>query len=143
MTVMGRSFKDIFIVVFPLTGALFGVLVYFLLRLGTIGPNGMTTAAGLGFICGMVFGIGVGYFVRSLDYSFDIDPSINIAPRLQTLIMGMGYRYDTQLEKIMTFEPTVRAGMFADRIRVELMPRRVRLEGPHWHIQKIRTTLRV
>ncbi|NDE89841.1 MAG: hypothetical protein EB059_01675 [Alphaproteobacteria bacterium] len=140
---MKRKFGDIFFVVFPLTAILFGALTYFLLNFKSLGPHGMMMALGLGVMCGMVFGIGVGYFVRSLEYAFDIDPSVDISTRLQLLLIGMGYRIDNQFQKIMTFQPTVRAGIFADRIRIEMMPGHIRMEGPHWHIEKIRATLGV
>lgn len=140
---MRRNFKEIFMVVFPLTAMLFGGMTYFLLNLKSLGPHGMMMAGGLGFACGIVFGVGVGYFVRSLEYGFDIDPSVDIITRLQLLLLEMGYRLDNQFQKIITFEPTMRAGIFADRIRVEMMPGHVKIEGPHWHVEKIRATLGV
>lgn len=138
-----RSFKDIFMVVFPLTALLFGGMLYFLLNLKTLGPHGMWMAIGLGFACGVVFGVGVGYFVRSLEFTFEIDPSVDISTRLQLLLLEMGYRLDNQFQKVITFAPTIRAGIFSDRIRVELLNGAVRLEGPRWHLEQIREKLGV
>lgn len=140
---MGRGFKDIFLIVFPLTAALFGGMTYFLLNLKTLGMEGVWMAVGLGFACGLVFGVGVGYFVRSMEYSFDIDPMVDISTRLQLLLLEMGYRLGHQFKKVITFEPTLRAGIFADRIRVEMMQGTVRMEGPRWHIERLRSKLGV
>lgn len=140
---MNRSFKEIFLIVFPLTGVAFGALVYFLMRFNTLGEKGIMMASILGLACGIVFGIGTGYFVRSLEYDFDIDPSVDIHTRLQLLLVEMGYRLDNQFQKIITFEPTMRAGIFADRIRVELMPGHIKIEGPHWHLEQLRQRLGV
>lgn len=138
---MQRKFSDIFLIVFPLTALVFGAMTYFLLGLKVHGTHGLYMAVGLGFMCGIVFGVGVGYFVRSLEYEFDIDPSVDIATRLQLVLLEMGYRIDSQFKKVITFKPTMRAGIFADRIRVELVSGHVRLEGPHWHVERIRATL--
>jgi hypothetical protein len=140
---MKRKFSGIFLIIFPLTALLFGVMTYFLLNFKSHGQHGVAMACGLGVMCGMVFGIGVGYFVRSLEYDFDIDPSIDISTRLQLMLSEMGYRVDNQFQKIITFKPTMRAGIFADRIRVEIIPGHVRIEGPHWHIEKICSNLGV
>ena len=140
---MKRKFTDIFLIIFPLTALVFGTMTYFLLNFKSQGQQGLWMAGGLGMMCGVVFGVGVGYFVRSLEYDFDIDPSIDISARLQLLLLEMGYRVDNQFQKVITFKPTVRAGIFSDRIRVELVPGHVRIEGPHWHIEKLRAELRV
>lgn len=138
-----RSFKDIFILVFPLTAVLFGAMTYFLLNLKTLGEQGVWMAVGLGFACGVVFGVGVGYFVRSLDFKFEVDPSVDIFTRLQVLLLDMGYRLESQFQKVITFEPTMRAGIFSDRIRVELLQGEVRIEGPRWHLERLREKLGV
>lgn len=138
-----RSFKDIFFIVFPLTALVFGGLLYFLFDLDARGSSGMMLAVGLGFGCGAVFGIGIGYFVRSLDFTFEVDPSVDIVTRLQLMLGEMGYRLDNQFQKIITFVPTMRAGIFADQVRVELMQGAVRIEGPRWHLECIRQKLGV
>jgi NhaP-type Na+/H+ or K+/H+ antiporter len=140
---LNRSFKDIFVLVFPLTGLLFGAMTYFLLNLKTLGPQGLWMAIGLGFACGMVFGIGVGYFVRSLEITFEVDPTIDLHTRLQLILLDMGYRLGDQFQKVITFEPTVRAGIFADRIRVEFIHGTVRMDGPRWHLERLREKLGV
>ena len=138
-----RSFKDIFFMVFPLTAALFGGMTYFLLNLHSLGTKGVMTAAGLGFACGIVFGVGVGYFVRSLIFQFNLDPSVDIYTRLQLILLEMGYRLDNKFQKIVTFAPTARAGIFADTVRVEFMQGTVRIEGPRWHMEQLRIKLNV
>lgn len=140
---MGRGFKDIFMVVFSLTGMLFGALTYFLLNLDTLGGNGLWIALGLGVACGLTFGIAVGYFVRSMEFTFNIDPSVDIFTRMQLLLLEMGYKLDNQFKKVITFQPTLRAGIFADHIRVEMMQGTVRMEGPHWHLERLREKLGV
>lgn len=138
-----RSFKDIFLIVFPLTAVVFGGMVYYLLRFHTLGEKGLMMAGGLGLACGLVFGIGVGYYARSLEIDFEIDPSVDICTRLQLLLLEMGYRLDNQFQRVITFEPTMRAGIFADRIRVELANGSVHLEGPRLHLEKLRQKLGV
>lgn len=140
---MNRSFKDIFLVVFPLTAITFSGLVYLLMRFHTLGEKGVFMAAILGVALGLVFGIGVGTFVRSLEVSFPVDPSVDIYTRLQLMLLEMGYRLDNQFQKIVTFKPTMRAGIFSDQIRVELMHGMVKLEGPRWHLEKLRANLGV
>ena len=140
---MKRKFADIFLIVFPLTGIMFGVLVYFLWNLKAQGLHGLTTAAALGTGCGLVFGCFVGFFVRSMHYQFAIDPSVDISTRLHLMLHSMGYRPDSQMQKILLFSPTVRSGIFADRIRIEINAGQVTIEGPHSHVEKIRDTLAV
>ncbi len=140
---MGRSFKDIFFVVFPLTGLLFGAMMYYLLNLKTLGEHGLWMAVGLGFACGTVFGIGVGYLVRTNEITFAVDPSVDIFTRLQLLLIGMGYKLDNQFQKVITFEPTMRAGILSDRIRVEMMQGMIKIGGPVYHLDKIRAQLGV
>ncbi len=140
---MKRDFFSIFALIFVLTATLFGCLTFYLLNLKSLGDHGMLVAGGLGFLCGAVFGVGIGYFVRTAAYSFDIDPCVDIDTRLQILLLDMGYRLENRFKKVMTFIPTFRAGIFADRIRAELMPGYVMLEGPYWHIEKIRRALGV
>ncbi len=140
---MKRNFGEIFLVVFPLTGLVFGTLIYFLWNLNAHGTNGLLMASSLGLGCGLVFGFGVGFFVRSLEYQFTVDPSVDIATRLQLLLLNMGYRADNAFKKVMLFSPTVRAGIFADRIRVEINNGHVSVEGPRLHVEKIRTELAV
>jgi hypothetical protein len=140
---MRRTFKDIFLLIFPLTGLMFGGMTYFLLKFHTLGMQGIYMAVGLGFGCGIVFGIGIGYMVRSTEISFDIDPSIDIQTRLQLLLLEMGYRMGERFQKVIIFNPTMRAGIFADRIRIEMIPGLVKMEGPVYHIEKIRTSLGV
>jgi hypothetical protein len=136
-----RSFTDIFLLIFPLTGLMFGGMTYFLLKFHTLGVQGIYLAVGLGFGCGMVFGIGIGYMVRSAEVSLEIDPSVDIQTRLQLILLEMGYRMGERFQKVIIFNPTLRAGIFSDRIRVELIPGMVKLEGPVYHVEKIRTTL--
>ena len=140
---MKRNFGDIFLVVFPLTGLVFGALIYFLWNLKAQGNHGLLLAGGLGLGCGMVFGLFVGFFVRSLEYQFTVDPSIDIATRLQLLLLNMGYRADNAFKKVLLFSPTVRAGIFADRIRVEINNGHVAIYGPRLHVEKIRAELAV
>ena len=140
---MKRKFTDIFFVVFPLTGLVFGALIYFLWHLKSQGQHGMMMAGGFGVAIGIVFGMGVGFFVRSLAYEFAVDPSVDIVTRLQLLLLEMGYRVENQFKKVMLFSPTVRAGIFADRIRVEINNGHVAIEGPHWHVEKIRNSLAI
>lgn len=138
---MGRSFKDIFLIVFPLTGLLFGALTYYLLNLKSLGPQGMYMAVALGFACGIVFGVGIGYFVRSSEVTLPVDQSVDIFTRMQLLLGGMGYRLDNQFQKVITFAPTLRAGLFSDHIRVELMPGLVKVSGPVYHVERLREKL--
>ncbi len=138
---MGRSFKDIFLIVFPLTGLLFGGLLYYLLNLKSMGAPGMQTAAGLGLACGLVFGVGIGYLVRTNEVTLPVDASVDVYTRLQLILLQMGYRLDTQFQKVVTFEPTLRAGIFADRIRVELVPGQIRIGGPVYHLEQIQDRL--
>lgn len=138
-----RSFKDIFFIIFPLTALAFGGLTYYLLKLQLLGPQGLWVAVGLGFGCGMVFGIGVGYFVRGIEFSFEVDSSIDINTRLQLMLLEMGYRLEDRFQKVMVFAPTLRAGIFADRIRVELIPGTVKMGGPVYHLEKVREKLGV
>ncbi len=140
---MKRNFSDIFLLVGSLTGLVFGTLIYFLWDLKSQGSHGLMLAGALGLGCGLVFGLGVGFFVRSLEYQFTLDPSVDITTRLQLLLSTMGYRSDNQFRKILLFSPTVRAGIFADRIRVEINNGHVAIEGPRWHVEKIRTALSV
>lgn len=140
---MKRKFSDIFLMVFPLTAIVFGALIYFLWNLKSQGHNGLYLAGGLGLGCGLVFGTGVGLFVRSLAYEFDVDPSIDIVTRLQLLLLNMGYRVENQFKKVMLFSPTMRAGMFADRIRIEINQGHISVEGPRLHVEKIRNALAV
>ncbi|MBI3418768.1 MAG: hypothetical protein HY053_01350 [Proteobacteria bacterium] len=140
---MTRSFKDIFLIVFPLTALLFGGMTYYLLNLKTLGSHGLWMAVGLGFGCGAVFGTGIGYFVRSFEFDFDIDPSVDIDTRLQLLMLEMGYRLEDRMKKVVIFSPTLRAGILADRIRVELMPGHVKIGGPVYHLEQIRKKLGV
>ena len=100
-------------------------------------------AVGLGFMCGMVFGTGIGYLVRSTEVEVPVDPSVDIFTRLQLLLLSMGYRLDNQFQKVITFEPTMRAGIFSDRIRVELLQGMIKIGGPVYHLEKIRTKLGV
>src|ERR1043166_9109669 len=99
---MNRGFKDIFLIIFPLTAILFGALLYFL-NLKALGPQGVWLAVSLGFACGLVFGVGVGYFARTMEYSFDIDPTVDMQTRMQLLLLEMGYQLDNQFKKVMTF----------------------------------------
>ena len=138
-----RSFETIFIRVFPLTGMLFGALTYYLLNLQMLGERGTLLAVMMGFTCGMVFGVATGYFVRSDLYEFEVDPSVDIFTRLQLQLINMGYRLEHQFKKVITFQPGFRAGIFADRIRVEFIQGTVRIEGPALHLEKIRATLGV
>lgn len=140
---MKRRFSDIFLVVFPLTGLMFGALIYVLWNLKAQGTHGIMVAGGLGAACGLVFGIGVGLFVRSLSYEFNVDPSIDIATRIQLLLHSMGYRPENQFKKVLLFSPTVRAGIFADRIRVEINTGHVAIEGPYLHVEKLRNVLAI
>jgi hypothetical protein len=134
---MRRSFRDIFIVIFPMTALLFGGMTYVLLRLHALGIDGMLMAIGLGFGCGMVFGIGVGYLARSVEVTMQFDPSVDFFARLQLFLQEMGYRPENQFQKVITFEPTTRAGIFADRVRVELLHGAIRVEGPRYHLEKL------
>jgi hypothetical protein len=139
---MSRGFKDIFLVVFPLTALLFGVMTYFLLQLNTLGSKGFMMALGLGFSCGIVFGCGVGYYVRTLEFDFEVDHQhTDVYTRLQLTLLEMGYRLDNHFQRVITFEPTMRAGIFADHIRVEMAPGRIIIGGPRWHLEKLRDKL--
>ena len=140
---MRRGFTEIFLLIFPTTALVFGVLVYFLMHLDTIGLNGLMMAIGLGIACGLTFGIGVGYFARGMEFSFPTDPTADMTMRLQLALLDMGYRLDHQFQKIITFEPTMRAGLFADRIRVEFKQGEVIIEGPQYHLEKLRENLGV
>jgi NhaP-type Na+/H+ or K+/H+ antiporter len=140
---MGRSFRDIFLLVFPLTGLLFGGMTYYLLNMKVLGMNGLLMAVGLGFACGLVFGIGIGYLVRSYEITVNIDPKVDIYTRLQLLLGQMGYRLGDQFQRVVIFEPTLRAGIFADRIRLEMLQGQIKLEGPNYHLDRIRTQLGV
>lgn len=138
---MRRSFAEIFLLIFPTTALMFGGLVYYLMRLNTLGTQGLVMASGLGIGCGLVFGIGVGYFARGLEITLPIDPSVDVHTRLQLMLLDMGYRIDNQFQKIITFAPTVRAGLFADRIRVEIKHGALQMEGPRYHLEKVRDML--
>lgn len=140
---MQRKFSDIFLVVFPLTTIVFGALIYVLWDLKSQGQHGLFLAGALGVGCGIIFGTGVGLFVRSLAYEFDIDPSIDIVTRLQLLLLNMGYRVENQFKKVMLFSPTMRAGIFADRIRIEINKGHIAVEGPRLHVEKIRNSLAI
>ncbi|HVY12981.1 MAG TPA: hypothetical protein VHB73_05390 [Alphaproteobacteria bacterium] len=140
---MGRSFKDIFLLVFPLTGLPFGVLTYYLLHFQTLGERGLWMAVGLGVACGLVFGIGIAYFVRSSEITVAVDPSIDVYTRIQLLLLRMGYRLDNQFQKVVTFKPTFRAGIFADHIRIELSPGVAKISGPVYHLDIIQAKLGV
>lgn len=135
---MRRGFTEIFLLIFPTTALLFGALVYFLMKLDTLGMNGLLMAMGLGIACGLVFGIGVGYFARGMEFAFPVDPSVDVHTRMQLVLLDMGYRLDSQFQKIITFQPTMRAGLFADRIRVELKQGEVLIEGPRYHLEQMR-----
>lgn len=138
---MRRTFAEIFLLIFPSTALLFGGLVYYLMRLGTQGTHGLVVAASLGIGCGLVFGIGIGYFARGMELSLPIDPSVDVHTRLQLMLLDMGYRMDNQFQKIITFAPTVRAGLFADRIRVEIKHGALLMEGPRYHLEQVREKL--
>jgi hypothetical protein len=140
---VGRSFKDIFLLVFPLTGLLFGGMLYYLFNLNQSGTSGLMMAVALGFACGIVFGVGIGYLVRSNEIELPMDPSVDIFTRLQLLLLSMGYRLDNQFQKVITFEPTMRAGILSDRIRVELLQGMIKIGGPVYHLEKIREKLGV
>jgi hypothetical protein len=129
--------------IFPTTALLFGAMIYYLMKLDTLGTNGLIMAIGLGLATGLTFGIGVGYFARGMEISFAFDPSVDIHMRMQLLLLEMGYRLDNQFQKIMTFAPTMRAGLFADRIRIELKQGQVLVEGPRYHLEKLREKMGV
>jgi hypothetical protein len=62
---------------------------------------------------------------------------------MQLLLLDMGYRLDNQFQKIITFQPTVRAGLFADRIRIEIKHGQVQIEGPLYHLEQLRLKMGV
>ena len=140
---MGRTFIQIFASVFLSAGLVFGGLTFTLMRLHTYGAAGLAVAAGLGVLCGTLFGVLVGYYARTLRYEFECDASVDIPLRLELLLKRMGYQLETRFQKVITFRPTLRAGLLSDRVRVELLSGRIVLEGPQGHIEKIRATLGV
>ncbi len=140
---MRRSFVEIFLLVFPSTALVFGGLLYFLMHLNTFGLNGLLFAMGMGIACGLVFGIGIGYFARGGELSFAIESAKDAQTQLQIALLQMGYRIDNQFQRIMLFQPTMRAGLFADRIRVEFRSGEVLIEGPQYHLERLRVNLGV
>ena len=132
---MRRSFLDVFLLVLPLAGLTFGLLVYALMLHRH--EDGVGLSVALGLICGTVFGVGAGYFVRTLEYVADVEASGDMSLRIEMALVEMGYRLEHRYQKVVTFRPSLRAGLFADRIRVELMNSRLRLEGPHLHVEKL------
>lgn len=131
-----RSFKDIFLLLFPLTTFVVGALAYSLL-------HSLVFASVAGGGCGLVVGGMAGYYGRSFEFVFDFDPSINIYTQLQLLLLEMGYRLDNQFQRVITFAPTARAGLFSSHIRVEINTNSVKLEGARWHIHQLRDKLGV
>ena len=140
---MRRSFAEIFLLIFPTTSLLFGAMVYYMLKLDTLGMNGLLMAVGLGLGTGLVFGIGIGYFARGMEFAFAVDPTTDVHTRMQLILLEMGYRLDNQFQKIMTFSPTLRAGLFSDRIRIEFKHNEVQVEGPRYHLEQLRERLGV
>lgn len=134
---------------FPLTGLLFGVLIYYLPHLLPFvthpepNPNSIWVAIGLGFFCGTVFGVGLGYLVRTTEVVIPVDPSVDMYTRLQLLLADMGYRLGDRFQKVVIFEPSFRAGIFADRVRLEMQQGQIKLEGPVYHLEHICSKLGV
>jgi hypothetical protein len=72
---MGQTFTQIFASVFIATGIVFGGLIFVLMRLHRYGDAGLAIAAGLGLLCGTLFGALVGYYARTIRYEFECDTS--------------------------------------------------------------------
>ncbi|QQR69292.1 MAG: hypothetical protein IPI58_00990 [Alphaproteobacteria bacterium] len=132
----GRSFLQIMLLIGLGSALTFGMIYW---RITNVPP---TTAIVIGIMVGLVFGVGIGYHAQEYALSLGSsgqpgDPSLH----LQLLLGRMGYRVETRMQHMMTFKPTLKAGLFADRIRVEFLGSQMNVSGPRHHITRLQNDM--
>ncbi|RTL65404.1 MAG: hypothetical protein EKK41_20180 [Hyphomicrobiales bacterium] len=132
---MLNSFFQIVWLVLPTTGLTFGGILYGLMLHRH--PKGMILAFVLGLLCGLIFGVGIGYFCRRVEHEVRVDSVGVLGRQIAMVLQRMGYSQEHVFNKVVTYRPTLRAGLFADRIRVETMSGCARIEGPHKHVEHL------
>lgn len=132
---MRNTIIDLLLRIFPLTAIAFGVAIYGLMLHRH--PDGIIISVFLAFLCGSVFGVGIGLLARTNEYRADTDLSPLFMWPLQMALLELGYRREHQLQKIVTYQPMLRAGIFADRIRIEFLQGGCRIEGPAHHVERL------
>lgn len=126
-----RTFFSVFQNLFFVTGIPFALILYGMLDLP------WHRALIVAIVAGIILGLSIAYFVRGSEVSFATDPSANMGMHIAAMLYDMGYRKEHQFHKTTTFKPTWRAGLFADRVVMNLHESEVMLCGPKLHVDKI------
>lgn len=119
----------------PLT-IVFSAMVYFS---GEIPPFGEILRATL--ICGLIYGFFMGlisaYFFRGEIVIVEVADKEDFVFRLNIAMFQLGYNPASQTEDFFTYKPSLRAGLVADRISVQIQGRRAVIVGPKMHLEEL------
>jgi hypothetical protein len=126
-----RSFFSIFQSLFFITGIPFALILWGMLDLP------WHRAVIVAIVAGIVLGLSFAYFLRGSEVSFASDPNTDFGMRIAAMLYDMGYKKEHQFHRTTTYRPTWRAGLFADRVIVNVHDQEVMLCGPKLHIDKL------
>jgi hypothetical protein len=132
-----RSFFSIFQKLFFITGIPFALILWGMLDLP------VNKAIIVAIVAGITLGLVTAYFVRGSEISFANDPSTDLGMRIAAMLYDMGYKKEHHFHRTTTYMPTWRAGLFADRVIVNVHEQEVMICGPKVHVDKITRQLGV
>jgi len=126
-----RTFFSVFQALFFITGIPFALILWGMLDLP------WHRAVIVAIVAGIVLGLSAAYFVRGSEVSFAHDPTTDFNMHISALLYEMGYRKEHHFHRTTTFLPTWKAGIFADRMILNVYDQEVMLCGPKFHVDKI------
>lgn len=132
-----RSFFSIFQTLFFVTGIPFALILWGILDLP------LNQAVIVAIVAGIIFGLTTAYFVRGSEISFANDTSTDLGMHIAAMLYDMGYKKEHHFHRTTTYMPTWRAGLFADRMIVNVHETEVMICGPKLHVDKVTKQLGV
>ena len=132
-----RTFFSVFQTLFFVTGVPFALILWGMLDLP------WHKAIIVAITAGIAIGMPLGYYLRGSEVRFahDGDQSTDFNVRIAAALMDMGYKREIAFKHATTYKPTVRAGIFGDRIVINVDNFDVMVCGPKYHVDKLVKTL--
>lgn len=135
-----RGYLASFVILAAVAGPPFGILwtLVFTLMMGLAWHQAPLMALGSGVGFGVLFGFAMAFFLKAATLEVDFDDRKRFLSSLDAACEEIGYHPGTRTKRSLTYTPSMRAGLLAGRISVELDEDLATIVGPAMYVKKLK-----
>jgi hypothetical protein len=135
------GFLRTFIILFLITAVLWALLwsLVFSAMMGEEFSQVLPVGIYGGIAFGLLFSLIMSFFMKSATISLTFRDKADFLARLNIALAEIGYHPESQAENFLTYKPSVKAGLLAGKISVQIIDSSLTIVGPKTYIKKLQT----